>query len=186
MINLFKKFGGLKYFTILVAGILIRFLPLKAPNIEPVMASTMPLAKKYGRLSAFTFAFLSMILFDLIDGEVGAWTWVTAIVYGTIGIAASYYFKNKSNRPLNYLKFSIVRRPNRTHYRPNFLWSIFYGSAGWSNPLHRYPLARQQHLGASAEPRHLLLVRNETKSQSKNLRLPSQPKPKLNFTPESH
>ena len=108
MINLFKKFGGLKYFTILVAGILIRFLPLKAPNIEPVMASTMPLAKKYGRLSAFTFAFLSMILFDLIDGEVGAWTWVTAIVYGTIGIAASYYFKNKSNRPLNYLKFSIV------------------------------------------------------------------------------
>ena len=100
--------SGLKYFTILIAGIALRFLPFKAPNIEPVMASTMPLAKKYGRTSGFIFAFLSMVLFDIIDGEVGAWTWVTAVVYGAVGIAASYYFKNKSNRPLNYLKFSIV------------------------------------------------------------------------------
>lgn len=108
MKNLISKIPSLKYFVILAAGIAMRFLPLKAPNIEPVMASTMPLAKKYGRVSAFAFAFLSMVLFDVIDGEVGAWTWVTAIVYGLIGIAASYYFKNKSNRPLNYLKFSIV------------------------------------------------------------------------------
>jgi len=108
MRKIFTKLGGLKYFIILAAGIAFRFLPLKAPNIEPVMASTMPLAKKYGRLSAFVFAFLSMFLFDIIDGEVGAWTWITAIVYGVIGIAAARYFKNKSNRPLNYLKFSII------------------------------------------------------------------------------
>lgn len=103
-----KKLGGLKYFIILMGGIALRFLPFKAPNIEPVMASTMPLAKKYGALSGFLFAFLSMVLFDIIDGEVGAWTWITAIVYGAIGIAAHYYFKNKNSRPLNYLKFSII------------------------------------------------------------------------------
>lgn len=108
MRKLASKILNLKYFVILAAGIAVRFLPLKAPNIEPVMATTMPLSKKYGRVSAFAFAFLSMVLFDVIDGEVGAWTWITAIVYGLIGIAASYYFKNKSNRPLNYLKFSIV------------------------------------------------------------------------------
>ncbi len=100
--------SGLKYFIVLATGIILRFLPLKAPNIEPVMASTMPMAKKYGKASAFIFAFLSMALFDVIDGVVGPWTWVTSIVYGVIGISAAYYFKNKSNRPLNYLKFSIM------------------------------------------------------------------------------
>lgn len=108
MAKLFQKLGGLKYLIALIAGIGLRFIPFRAPNIEPVMATTMPLAKKYGRLSGFLFAFLSMVLYDLIDGKVGAWTWVTAVVYGAIGIAAAYHFKNKSNRPLNYLKFSIV------------------------------------------------------------------------------
>ncbi|MEK7138276.1 MAG: ECF transporter S component [Patescibacteria group bacterium] len=124
-----QKIGGLKYFTILIAGIALRFLPIKAPNIEPVMASTMPLAKKYGRTSGFIFAFLSMFLFDIIDGEVGAWTWVTAIVYGAIGIAASYYFKNRSNRPLNYLKFSIINTLAFDTLTGLTIGPIFYGQS---------------------------------------------------------
>ena len=108
MKKIFNKFGGLKYLTVLIGGILLRFIPFRAPNLEPVMASAMPFAKKYGRLSGFSFAFLSMVLFDILDGKVGAWTWITATVYGLIGIAAAIYFKNKSNHPLNYLKFSVV------------------------------------------------------------------------------
>lgn len=129
MKKLNQKIGGLKYFIILVAGIALRFLPFKAPNIEPVMASTMPLAKKYGHTSAFIFAFLSMALFDVIDGEVGAWTWVTAVVYGVIGITASYYFKNKSNRPINYLKFSIVSTLAFDALTGLTIGPIFYGQS---------------------------------------------------------
>lgn len=103
-----KKLGGLKYLIALAAGIALRFLPFKAPNIEPVMAATMPMAKKNGAISGFLFAFLSMILFDVIDGKVGPWTWITALVYGSIGVSAYYFFKNKSSRPLNYFAFSIV------------------------------------------------------------------------------
>lgn len=121
------KIPNIKYFIILAAGIAVRFLPIKAPNIEPVMASTMPLAKKYGRVSAFAFGFLSMVLFDVIDGEVGAWTWVTAVVYGAIGLAAAYYFKNKSNRPLNYLKFSIISTLAFDALTGLTIGPIFYG-----------------------------------------------------------
>ena len=103
-----KKIGGLKYLIVLTGGILLRFIPFRAPNLEPIMAATMPLAKKYGRLSGFSFGFLSMILFDFFDGKVGAWTWVTAVAYGLIGLAAYSFFKNKQNRPLNYLAFSVV------------------------------------------------------------------------------
>lgn len=103
-----KKTNRVKFAIILIVSTLLRFLPLKAPNLEPVMAVTMPLAKKNGALSGFAFAFLSMLLFDFLDGKVGAWTWITAFVYGGIGIAASIYFKNQTNRPLNYLKFSIL------------------------------------------------------------------------------
>ena len=104
----FNRFGGLKYLIVLTGGILLRFIPFRAPNLEPVMAATMPFAKKYGRLSGFSFVFLSMVLFDFFDGKVGTWTWVTAIAYGLIGLAAYSFLKNKQNRPLNYLAFSVV------------------------------------------------------------------------------
>ncbi len=100
--------SGLKYLTVLVGGILLRFIPFRAPNLEPVMASTLPFAKKYGRINAFFFAFLSMVLFDILDGKVGPWTWITAIVYGGIGIGAYYFLKNKSAQPLNFLTCSII------------------------------------------------------------------------------
>ncbi len=108
MKKIFQKLGGLKYIIVLVAGVLLRLLPFKAPNLEPVMASVMPFAKKNGYVSGFIFGFLSMVLFDLVDSEVGPWTWGTGIVYGLIGAFAYSFFKNKSPRPINFLTYSIM------------------------------------------------------------------------------
>lgn len=106
--KIFQKIGGIKYFIVLIAGILLRLLPFKAPNLEPVMAGVMPFAKKNGYLSGFIFGFISMALFDFVDGDVGPWTWITATIYGGIGAGAYYFLKNKSPRPLNFFTYSII------------------------------------------------------------------------------
>jgi uncharacterized membrane protein len=68
----------------------------------------MPVARQYGAVASFSFAFLGMILFDIISGHIGAWTLITSLVYGSVGLAAYMYFKNKnSSKTLDYVKFSI-------------------------------------------------------------------------------
>ena len=86
----------------------VRLLPFRAPNIEPVMAALMPFSKRYGVLGAFAFGFFSIALFDSITSGIGAWTWVTAIVYGSVGIASAFFFRNRESSPKNYLVFSVV------------------------------------------------------------------------------
>ena len=91
-----------------VVCVLIRLLPLRPPNIEPIMATVMPFSRAYGKAAGFFFAFASMVLFDLIVGKVGIWTLITAVAYGLIGLGAAVYFKNKKNIAWNYAKFAII------------------------------------------------------------------------------
>lgn len=72
------------------------------------MAAAMPFSRAYGKVAGFSFAFGSMVLFDLIVGKVGVWTFITSIVYGLVGLGAAYYFKNKKNTAWNYVKFAII------------------------------------------------------------------------------
>ncbi len=80
-----------KVFTIFVGCLLFRLIPLRAPNVEPIMASIMPLGRKYGAFLGFLFGFLSIFLYDAVT-HFGSWTWTAAITYGLIGAAASLYF----------------------------------------------------------------------------------------------
>ena len=91
-----------------IVCLLIRLIPFRPPNIEPIMAAAMPFSRAYGKVAGFSFAFGSMVLFDLIVGKVGIWTFITAIVYGLVGLGAAYYFKNKKNTAWNYAKFAVV------------------------------------------------------------------------------
>ena len=91
-----------------VACLLIRLIPFRPPNIEPIMATVMPFSRAYGKGTGFLFAFGGMVLFDLLVGKVGVWTFITAIAYGLVGLGAAVYFKNKKNTGWNYAKYAII------------------------------------------------------------------------------
>ncbi len=91
-----------------VVCLLIRLIPFRPPNIEPIMAAAIPFSRAYGKVAGFFFAFGSMVLFDLIVGKVGVWTFITALAYGLVGLSAAVYFKNKKNTAWNYAKFAVI------------------------------------------------------------------------------
>ena len=103
----YKK-NWFKYIVGFIACLLIRLIPFRPPNIEPILATGMPFSKNYGALSGFSFAFFSMVLYDIITGKVGMWTFITAFAYGFLGIWAYFYFKNKNNSRWNYVKFAVM------------------------------------------------------------------------------
>lgn len=86
----------------------IRLLPFRPPNFEPILATQMPFSKAYGRTAGFLFAFISILLYDIITHKVGMWTYITAFTYGILGIWAVSYFKNKKNNSWTYVKFAFI------------------------------------------------------------------------------
>lgn len=91
-----------------IACMIIRLIPFRPPNIEPILATQMPFSKKYGALAGFSFAFLSIVLYDLITTKVGMWTFITAGTYGVLGLWAYFFFKKRAMQKLNYVKFAIL------------------------------------------------------------------------------
>ncbi len=102
----YKK-NWFKYLIGFVACFLIRIIPFRPPNIEPILATQMPFSKAYGKLAGFLFSFIGIILFDLFTSGIGVWTFITASAYGLLGFWAAIYFKNKKNNSWNYAKFAI-------------------------------------------------------------------------------
>jgi len=99
------------YFTYSLGFIfcfLLRLIPFRPPNIEPLLATQMPFSKSYEKLAGFSFGFFSIILYDMFTGRVGMWTLITGLVYGSLGLFASMYFKNKENTGWNYAKFAFL------------------------------------------------------------------------------
>lgn len=103
----YKK-NWLKYIIGFILCMLIRLIPSRPPNIEPILATQMPFSKAYGAISGFLFAFLSIVLFDLITMKIGLWTIITALTYGVLGLGAFSFFKNKKESRINYVYFAIV------------------------------------------------------------------------------
>lgn len=91
-----------------IACLLIRLIPFRAPNIEPILAISMPFSKAYGGATGFFFPFLSIITYDLLTGKFGIWTNITAITYGFLGFWAVSYFKKRESSSINYAKFALM------------------------------------------------------------------------------
>jgi uncharacterized membrane protein len=91
-----------------VLCLVFRLIPVRPPNIEPLLATQMPFAKKYGPMIGFSFAFLSIVLFDLITMRVGIWTLITAFTYGVLGVWSVLFFKKREMKRINYVKFAII------------------------------------------------------------------------------
>lgn len=103
-----QKKNWIKYSIGFLVCLLIRLIPFRPPNIEPILATQMPFSKAYGKIAGFLFAFFSIFFFDLIVNKVGMWTFITGGVYGLLAFFAVIFFKNRKSTALNYAIFSII------------------------------------------------------------------------------
>jgi len=92
----------------LILCLLVRLIPFRAPNVEPILATTMPFGKAYGALAGFSFAILSILLYDLLTGTLGMQTFFTAGAYGIIGLWSGIYFKKYNGNAWSYVRFAII------------------------------------------------------------------------------
>ena len=102
---------ALKFLIGFLLVLVVRFIPFRPPNVEPVMATMMPFAKRFGACAGFAFPLLSIVLFDLLTMRVGVWTLVTALAYGLVGVGAHYFFKRRESTATNYALFAVVGTP---------------------------------------------------------------------------
>jgi uncharacterized membrane protein len=99
--------GALKFIIGWTAVFLFRLIPFRPPNFEPMLSVVMPFSKRYGPVGSFLFGFLGIVLFDAVTSGWGSWTWVTALCYGGLGVAAHYFFKNREAGVKNFLIFGV-------------------------------------------------------------------------------
>jgi uncharacterized membrane protein len=99
--------GWLKFMIGWTAVFLFRLIPFRPPNFEPMLSVVMPFSKRYGPAGSFLFGFLGIVLYDAVTSGWGSWTWVTALCYGLLGLAAYFFFKNRTANVRNFLLFGI-------------------------------------------------------------------------------
>lgn len=92
----------------LILCTLVRLIPLRAPNIEPVFASVMPFARRYGVVVGFVFGAINIVLYDAITAGIGSWTFVAALGYGLVGAVGAWVLPKFKNRKAGYLSYAIV------------------------------------------------------------------------------
>ena len=102
------KTGWLKLAIGFVAVFLIRLLPMRPANFEPMLATMMPFTTRFGFWASFLFGFLGIALFDLVTSGIGVWTIVTGFAYGLLGVGAHTFFQKREANTKNFLAFGIA------------------------------------------------------------------------------
>lgn len=100
-----------KFFLILILCLFVRLIPMRAPNVEPILAVMMPMSKAYGAFIGFSFAVLSILLYDTLSHTLGIHTFFTAGAYGALGLWAASYFSAKGGSASDgksYVRFAII------------------------------------------------------------------------------
>ena len=103
-----NKKNWLKYAVLFVASFFVRLIPFRAPNIEPILSIGMPISKKFGALASFSFAFFSIILYDITTKTLGVWSIWTSIIYGLVCLGSTIYFSKKEAKRIEFVKFAIL------------------------------------------------------------------------------
>ncbi len=103
-----NKKNYFKFFFALILCVFARLIPVRMPNIEPILATMMPFSKAYGALVGFSFAVLSILLYDAATGTLGVQTFFTAGAYGIIGLWSASYFKKHKGNSMDYVRFAIM------------------------------------------------------------------------------
>ncbi|MDE2030764.1 MAG: ECF transporter S component [Patescibacteria group bacterium] len=101
------KKNWFKYTFTFIMVLALRLIPFRTPNVEPIMAAQMPFGKVYGKLSAFLFGALSIVVYDSLTSGIGMWTVITALAYGLVGLGAGVYFKNRGGWK-SYATYAVI------------------------------------------------------------------------------
>ena len=104
-----------RFALVLALCLLARLIPFRAPNVEPILAATMPMGRAFGAFIGFSFAVLSILLYDVLTGTLGVQTFFTAGAYSMLGLWSASYFSTKGgsasggkNNVLDYVRFAII------------------------------------------------------------------------------
>jgi uncharacterized membrane protein len=100
-----------KYFKPILAFTFVlfyRLLPVRPPNVEPILGTIMPLSKKYGILSGVIFSVVSIVLYDALTAGIGSYTWTTALAYSLVSLGAGLYLANRQSSIKNFVTVSVV------------------------------------------------------------------------------
>ena len=95
------------YVISLCLCVLIRLIPGRPPNVEPILATVMPLSREFGVLDSALFAALNILVFDLLVGQFGTWSVVGATTYAAIAAVGCVYLKHVKGL-LGYLSYSVL------------------------------------------------------------------------------
>lgn len=85
-----------------------RLLPVRPPNVEPILATIMPLSKKFGVLSGVLFSVLSIVVYDLLTSGIGGYTWSAALAYAFVALGSGVYLERKDGTAYNFVIVSIA------------------------------------------------------------------------------
>ena len=138
----------LKFSLALILCLFVRMIPLRAPNVEPILATMMPFAKAYGALAGFSFAILSILLYDVVTGTLGIQTFFTAGAYGALGLwSARYFRKNKPNK-WGFVRFAVIGTLFYDLLTGLTVGPIFYHQSFWGSIVGQIPFTAL-HLGSN-------------------------------------
>jgi uncharacterized membrane protein YuzA (DUF378 family) len=96
-----------KFAVGLILCLLVRLIPFRAPNVEPILATTMPFSRAYGAFAGFSFAVLSILIYDVVTHTLGVQTFFTAGAYGLVALLSAAYFKKHKGEIKDYVRFAI-------------------------------------------------------------------------------
>ncbi len=88
--------------------LLIRLIPFRVPNIEPILATQIPFTKAYGTFIGFFFGVSSIILYDIVTNTLGVWTPITATTYGLVGLFIAHFFQKRSMSRKNIVSSAVI------------------------------------------------------------------------------
>lgn len=100
--------GWLKLVLGFAAVFIIRMLPMRPANFEPMLATIMPFSTRFGFITSFLFGFLGIALFDAVTSGIGIWTVIAGFMYGALGAGAHLFFQKCEPSTKNFLAFGIV------------------------------------------------------------------------------
>ena len=96
-----------RFALVLALCLLARLIPFRAPNVEPILAATMPMGRAFGAFIGFSFAVLSILLYDALTGTLGVQTFFTVGAYGALGVWSAGYFRRHAAEKWGYVRFAI-------------------------------------------------------------------------------
>jgi hypothetical protein len=103
-----KAGDSIKFLAGLAFASLFRLVPMPLPNLEPIMATALPFAKRMGPLAGMLFAFAALVSWDFISGRLGLWTLYTGIAYAAVGYCAGKFFAERKMGLRNRVGFAVA------------------------------------------------------------------------------